>query len=173
MCADGEPASAGRRAPVIGVMGGGDVPPPVLVLAEKVGRRIANEGWILLNGGRDAGVMRASARGASDAGGTVVGVLPGCDGSGAAPGLTVAIVTGLGDARNAVNVLSSSVVIALSGGAGTLSEIALAAKSRKPLILLGWPEGSLAEVAGPLVTRAADVDEAIVDARRFLAESAP
>jgi len=148
-------------------MGGGSVPEAIERLAFELGRAVAREGWILLNGGRDAGVMAASARGARAEDGLVVGILPGHDAEGAAPDLTVAIVTGLGDARNVVNVLSSDMVVALPGGAGTLSEIALALKSGRPVVLLGWPEGSLAELDAD-VDRVASVREAIERVRSRL-----
>lgn len=156
------------RAPVVGVMGGGRVPAGIERLAEELGRAIAREGWVLLNGGRDAGVMAASARGAREADGLVVGILPGADRAGASPDLTVAVVTGLGDARNAVNVLSSDVVLALPGGAGTLSEIALAVKAERPLVLVGWPEGSFPELGGSLLRRTPTVEDAIAATRTFL-----
>ncbi len=126
------------RKPVIGVMGGGVADAATTALAEELGEAIAREDWILLNGGRDTGVMAASARGAARAGGLVLGILPGRDLAGAAPDLTIGIPTGLGDARNVINVLASDVVVALPGGAGTLSEIALALKNERPLLLLGW-----------------------------------
>ena len=155
----------GRRA-VVGVMGGGTADERVLEMAEELGRLIAERGWVLLNGGRDAGVMAASAKGADEAGGLVVGVLPGADRTGATPHLGVAIVTGLGMARNAVNVLSSDVVIALPGGAGTLSEIALARKAGRPLVLLGWAQAAAA--TGPADLATDDPDEALeFAARRF------
>lgn len=134
--------------PVIGVMGGGDEDPTALELAERVGELIADRGWILLNGGRPAGVMQASTRGAKRAGGTVIGVLPTRDKGSAAAGVDVAIVTGMGDGRNVINVLSSDVVIALPGGMGTVSEVALAIKTGRPVILLGL------EVDGPPFARA-------------------
>ncbi len=129
------------RKTVVGVMGGADAGAEVCALARELGRRIAERGWVLLNGGRDAGVMRASAAGAHEVGGTVIGILPDADTSRAAPGLDFAIVTGMGDARNLINVLSSDVVIACPGGAGTLSEVALALKSGRRVILLGWDAG--------------------------------
>lgn len=126
---------------VIGVMGGADVPVEVMVLAEELGRRVAEKGWILLNGGRDCGVMQASAKGAFEAGGLTVGILPGTNLEGVSPWVRVPVVTGMGDARNAINVLSSRVVVALAGGAGTLSEIALAVKSNIPVLLLSFDPG--------------------------------
>jgi uncharacterized protein (TIGR00725 family) len=155
---------------VIGVMGGGTADERVLDDARRVGRLIAENGWVLLNGGRNAGVMAASARGAAEAGGLVVGVLPDRDWECIAPDVDVPVLTGMGDARNAVNVLSSRVVVALPGGAGTLSEIALALKSGRPVITVGYPlgdefaryreDGHLIEVASP--------DEAIAEAQLLL-----
>jgi hypothetical protein len=127
------------RKPVIGVMGGSAVPPEVEKTAFALGQAIAQRGWILLNGGRNCGVMAASARGARQAGGMTIGILPDRDALAATPDLDVAVVTGMGDARNLINVLSSDVVIALPGGAGTASEVALALKNGKRVILLGFP----------------------------------
>jgi len=126
---------------IIGVMGGAFVDEAVASSAYELGRLVAENGWVLLNGGRDAGVMRASARGAGDAGGLVVGILPSDDTKGVAPWVDVAIPTGMGDARNAINVLASHVVVALAGGPGTVSEIALALKSGRNVVLLGFPLG--------------------------------
>lgn len=153
------------RRLVVGVMGGARATPEVTALAGELGAAIAAQGWILLNGGRDRGVMEASARGAAEAGGLVVGILPGRDRTGASPHLTVAVVTGLGDVRNAVNVLSADVVVALPGGAGTLSEIALADKADRPVVLLGWDPGRPADLAAD--ARVATVAEAIEAVRRL------
>jgi hypothetical protein len=117
-------------------MGGSNVDEQVYALARELGARIAERGWILLNGGRNTGVMAASAEGAKQSGGTVIGILPDRSTKRASPHVDVAIVTGLGDARNLINVLSSDVVIACPGGLGTLTEIALALKNRKPVVLL-------------------------------------
>jgi uncharacterized protein (TIGR00725 family) len=155
---------------VVGVMGGSRVDEPVLEMARRVGGLIAEAGWILLNGGRDAGVMAASARGAADAGGVVVGVLPGDGWDAVAEGVQIPVLTGMGDARNQVNVLSSRVVIALQGGAGTISEVALALKAGRPVVTLGFPlgdafaefyrRGRIIDTAGP--------EEAVAIARWFL-----
>ncbi|MGQ0649852.1 MAG: cytochrome [Gemmatimonadaceae bacterium] len=126
------------RRSVIGVMGAGEgASLHDLALAEELGRLVAAQGWALLTGGRDAGVMRAASRGAkSVAGSLVIGVLPSESGP-VASDVDVAIFTGLGHARNAVNVLSSDVVVACGvGGPGTGSESALALKMGHPLILL-------------------------------------
>jgi hypothetical protein len=124
------------RKPVIGVMGGAIVTDDVYAMATELGRLVAERGWVLLNGGRNNGVMAASAAGASAAGGTVIGILPDRTTDAASPDLDIAVVTGLGDGRNVINVLSSDVVVACPGGLGTLSEIALALKNGKPVIVL-------------------------------------
>lgn len=123
---------------IIGVMGGSTASQETQKLARELGRAIAQNGWVLLNGGRNGGVMAASAAGARAGGGLVIGVLPDKSAIGACPDLDVAIVTGMGDARNAINVLSSDVVIAMAGGLGTLSEVALALKVGKHVVALGF-----------------------------------
>jgi uncharacterized protein (TIGR00725 family) len=123
---------------IIGVMGGSVADYETLEAARELGRLIALEGWVLLNGGRDAGVMHASAEGAQEAGGLVVGVLPDEGTMLTAPGVDIPIYTGMGDARNVINVLSSRVVIAMHGGAGTVSEIAHALKLGRPVITISF-----------------------------------
>lgn len=154
---------------VIGVMGGGVADEATHALARHTGALIAAEGWVLLNGGRDSGVMAASAAGAAEAGGLVVGVLPGDDFSGVAPGIDIAIPTGMGDARNVINILASHVVIALPGGAGTISEVAHALKAGRPVVLLGWDPGEALRRAGAAhLAFASTPGEAIAAAKRFL-----
>ncbi len=126
---------------IVGVMGGAVASDEVVELAYFIGRLIAEHDLVLLNGGRDAGVMAASARGAAEAGGLVVGILPGETTDGVAPGVDIAVPTGMGDARNAVNVLASHVVIALPGGGGTISEVALALKAGRPVVTIGLDLG--------------------------------
>ena len=127
-----------NRPLIIGVMGGGTTGATELEDAYTLGTLIAKQGWILLNGGRDSGVMAASAKGASDQGGLTVGILPGSSAKDASKYIRIPIITGLGNARNCINVLSSDVVVACPGGMGTLSEIALALKCSKPVILLNY-----------------------------------
>jgi uncharacterized protein (TIGR00725 family) len=81
--------------------------------------------------------MEAACRGAHAAGGTTVGILPGADRAAANPFVDVAIPTGLGEARNALVVRSADALVAVGGGYGTLSEIALALKAGKPVVGLG------------------------------------
>lgn len=145
-------------------MGGGTVPDEVEAMAEAIGAAIAEAGWVLLNGGRAVGVMDASARGATQAGGLTVGILPdrGHGRGQTSEHVQIPIYTGLGDARNAVNVLSSDVVVALPGGPGTLSEVALALKARKHVVLVAWEDSGLLErMGGDHVHVADDVDAAM------------
>ncbi len=119
-------------------MGGGKVAEQVRTNAYTLGSLIAKQGWILLNGGRQAGVMSASASGAHEAGGLTIGILPDNTARSADAHIQIPIVTGMGNARNCINVLSSDVVVACPGGMGTLSEIALALKCQKPTLLLNY-----------------------------------
>ena len=132
----------GRRKPVVGVMGGSMASEEVFAVAHRLGSLIARRGWVLLNGGRDTGVMAASARGAKEANGIVIGILPDRTTGKASPDLDFAVVTGMGDGRNVINVLSSDVVIACAGALGTMSEVALALKNDKRVILLGLEVGA-------------------------------
>ena len=104
-------------------------------IAFETGQIIALLGHVTLSGGRKYGVMDAVLSGAKNQNGLTVGVLPGKDTGDMSPYVDVPIVTGMGHARNAINILSSDVVIAIGEGAGTLSEIALTLKSGKPIIL--------------------------------------
>ena len=117
----------------VAVIGSADCGADVAALAERVGEEIARHGAVLICGGR-GGVMEAACRGARSAGGTTVGILPGTDRSQANPYVDVPIVTDLGEARNALVVRSVDAVIAVSGGYGTLSEIALALKMGRPVV---------------------------------------
>src|SRR5688572_19401151 len=126
------------RRPVIGVMGAGEPGPGSLAAAGELGKLIAERGWIVLTGGRPEGVMAAASAGAKQVRGSLtVGILPAASG-GAGPDVDLAVFTGMGEARNAINVLTSDVVVACGvEGPGTVSEIALALKAEKPVILLG------------------------------------
>ena len=126
----------------IGVMGPRSCSPGEARTARAVGRRIAEGGGIVICGG-GSGVMEAAARGAKEAGGTVVGILPSDDEADANPYVDIPVVTGLGNARNAINVLTSHALIAIAGGPGTLSEIALALKTGTPVVGLNTWEFSI------------------------------
>ena len=122
----------------IGVVGAGQCPPSIAQLAEAVGHAVATAGAVLISGGL-GGVMEAAARGARQAGGLSVGILPGPSHRDANPFVDISIVTDLGHARNALVVRSSHAVIALPGEYGTLSEVALALKMGLPVVgLQSW-----------------------------------
>ncbi len=126
-----------KKPRIIGVMGGGVVSQADAERAYELGRLIAENGWVLLNGGRRAGIMEASARGAAEAGGLTIGILPDDrDHPGVSEHIQIPVFTGMGNARNVINVLSSHVIVACPGGAGTLSEISLALKVNRPVIQL-------------------------------------
>lgn len=127
--------SGGRRLQ-IAVAGGGACDRPTARLARAVGRELAAARAVMVCGGL-GGVMAAAARGAAEAGGTVVGILPGSDASAGNRHLSIAIPTGLGHARNVLVVAAGDAVIALPGGPGTLSEVALARVLGRPVVGLG------------------------------------
>ncbi len=125
------------REKIIGVMGPGEQATATdLQNAYELGKAIAQQGWVLLTGGRNVGIMDAASRGAKSANGLSIGILPGNNTNGVSKAVDIAIATDLGNARNNINVLSSDVVIACGISAGTASEIALALKSQKKVILL-------------------------------------
>jgi uncharacterized protein (TIGR00725 family) len=117
----------------VAVVGASSCDQETAALAEETGAGIARRGGVVICGG-GGGVMEAAARGAQSAGGTVLGILPGDNPRGGNHHLTLAVATGLGEARNAVIARSADVVIAVGGEYGTLSEVALALKMGKPVI---------------------------------------
>ncbi|MFV9505268.1 MAG: TIGR00725 family protein [Oscillochloridaceae bacterium umkhey_bin13] len=144
-----------ERATVIAVCGSGAEDAHLNTQAEAVGRLIAQRGATLICGGL-GGVMAAACRGASQAGGLTVGILPSADPTTANPHVQVAVATGLGHARNAIIVQSAAAVIAIGGEYGTLSEIALARKVGRPVVGLdSWPLGE------PHLTTAGDPETAV------------
>jgi uncharacterized protein (TIGR00725 family) len=111
--------------PYIAVIGASQPTPEQEQAAEDVGRGLGAAGCIVITGGR-GGVMAAASRGAHAAGATVIGILPGTNRRDANEWVTIALPTGLGDVRNALVARTADAVIAIGGGYGTLSEIALA-----------------------------------------------
>lgn len=152
------------RKPVIAVVGVGRDVEPAVSNARKLGRLIAENGWVLITGGRNAGVMKAANEGAKEAGGLTIGILPNADAE-VSPAVDVAIVTDTGQARNNIIVLSADVVVACGvDGAGTASEVALALKNGKHVILLGASEEAKAffrTVGNDRVRVAASPEEAV------------
>ncbi len=121
------------RAPLVAVVGGSTCTGTEAEWAAAVGRLVAERGAILVCGGL-GGVMEAAARGAKQAGGLTIGILPGDDPGAANPYIDVAIATGMGEMRNTLIVRAAGAVIAIGGGWGTLSEIALARRIETPVV---------------------------------------
>lgn len=146
---------------VIGVMGPAACDPQTAEISRSIGRGIAERGGVLLCGGR-SGVMEAAAAGAREAAGLTIGILPGINARESAPNpyIDIALFTGLGEARNWLNVCASDAIIAIGGGFGTLSEIALALKAQKPVILVGSWRFEIEGVV-PNVPRASSASEAV------------
>ncbi len=118
----------------------GTVSEEELILAETVGRHLGERGCTLVCGGLGGG-MEAACRGAKRAGGVTIGIIPGYDERDANPWIDHVICTGMGQARNAIVVASGQALIAVGGGWGTLSEIALALRLGRPVVLLGgWTD---------------------------------
>lgn len=121
---------------VVSVIGGGSCPPEDYACAREVGRLLAERGYVVVTGGL-GGVMEAASRGASEAGGEVIGVLPGIVRSEANPYVSIALTTGMRDARNLIVATSGHAVVAVGGSFGTLSEIAFALKHGRRVIGIG------------------------------------
>jgi uncharacterized protein (TIGR00725 family) len=139
------------RSRQIAVVGGGADDSELATLAEDVGRRVAAAGAVLVCGGL-GGVMEAAARGAREAGGDVLGVLPTESPDDANPHVTHAVATGMGHARNLAVVASADAVIAIGGEWGTLAEIAFARRLERPVVALSsWTvsgRGEMREAPG-------------------------
>lgn len=120
----------------VSVCGPRDAASDEVANAREIGRRLAERGAAVICGGY-SGVMAAVSEGAASAGGLVVGILSGRDRAGADENLTLAIPTGLADARNAVIALAGDAVIVVGGSWGTLSELALAMREGKTVVQLG------------------------------------
>ncbi len=144
----------------IAVVGSGDPDEKNEKIAYELGTLIAKKGAILLCGGL-GGVMDAAAKGAADAGGTSIGILPGNNRAGSSPHLSFALSTGLGEARNTVIVKSADAVIAVGGEYGTLSEIAFALKTHKPVIGINAWQLFKEGYEDKSIVRAKDSSEAI------------
>jgi uncharacterized protein (TIGR00725 family) len=149
------------RTPYVAVIGPGDASPDELHAAEEIGAGLADAGAVVVTGGL-GGVMEAACRGARSRRGHTLGILPGEDRDAANGWVEIAIATGLGELRNGLVVRAADAVMAIGGGHGTLSEIALALKLGRPVVGVGtWdihgvehvstPEEALGRVATLLV----------------------
>ncbi len=123
------------RKKMIAVIGGGEVVEQIRRQAHAVGRLIAEQGAVVVTGGL-GGVMEAACKGAREAGGETIGILPGSDAAEANPYVTLPIVTGMSEARNAIIARTAQALIAVGGEYGTLSEIAFGLKFGKRVISL-------------------------------------
>ena len=160
------PAAYTRRLPdaasaYVAVVGPAEASASERAAAREVGELLAARGAVLVCGGL-GGVMEAACEGARRGGGIAVGLLPGADRAAGNAHLTVAIATGIGELRNGLVVRAADVVVGIGGGYGTLSELALAARTRTPVVLLdSWglhgPDGR----ERPLGVRAAGAREAV------------
>lgn len=143
--------SAHTRQRVAAIVGGSSGSTALLAAAEAIGRGLVEAGFCIATGGR-TGVMEAASRGGRQAErwtpGRVIALLPTLDADHANPYADVVIPTGLQFARNTLVVASGDVVVAIGGGAGTMSEIALAWQHDKPIVALDIGEGWSAKLAG-------------------------
>ena len=126
---------ANRHRQPVAMIGPGDGGSKECEAAEWVAQRLASAGMAIVCGGR-GGVMEAASRGAAKAGGYVIGFLPEEDASAANEWLTLALPTGMGEMRNALIARSALCLVAIGGGMGTLSEMALGLKWGKPVFTL-------------------------------------
>jgi hypothetical protein len=152
-----------RRPPVIiGVMGSHEEGHSLADEARRLGREIARRGYVLLTGG-GTGLMKAASEGAWREGGLVLGILPN-DRRTLVPGypnefVDIPVFTGMREARNVINAKTPDVLVALSGGLGTLSEIAVAVRVGTPVIGLHCPPFSC---EGPVDFTAAETVEEVL-----------
>lgn len=126
---------------IVGIMGPGEnARPEENEMAFALGKAVAEHGWIVLTGGRSFGIMEAAMKGAHEAKGLTIGVLPTDDAHNSSDAADIKILTGMGSARNVINVLSSHILVVIGMAAGTASEVALAIKANKKIILLHQDE---------------------------------
>jgi uncharacterized protein (TIGR00725 family) len=152
----------------VGVAGASQPDASLVAPAEVLGRRLAEGGAVLVCGG-GFGVMAAVCKGARQAGGTTVGLLPGLDRHSGNPDLTVALPTGLEQGRNLLLVRASDALVAVGGGFGTLSEVALALRTGVPVVgLATWSlqlDGRPVD-AFPVAADAEDAARLVLEAAR-------
>ncbi len=149
----------------IAVIGGNTCSPRHYKIAYQLGKLIAQEGWILICGGR-SGVMEAACKGAKENSGLTVGILPGYDTGDANPYLDVKLPTGLGYARNVLVVRAADVLVAIDGHYGTLSEIAFAFNEEK--VVFGIETWKIKGVVAVSSARSA-----IAKIKKYLKENGP
>jgi len=139
----------------VGIIGDSAERPELNKIAEKMGMLIAKEGYTLITGGRQ-GIMQAASRGAKSLNprpetSRVIGILPGIDETGSNPYIDYVIPTGVGWARNQIVVLSSDIVVAIGGGAGTLCELSYSWVYKKPILAFTGMDGWSNNLAGKII----------------------
>jgi uncharacterized protein (TIGR00725 family) len=157
---------------IVGVIGPGEsATPEDNELAFELGRGIAKNGWVVLTGGRNFGVMDAAMKGARDAGGLTVAILPDDNDRESSDNADIKIVTGMGSGRNIINALSSKILVVVGMAAGTSSEVSHALKAGRKVILLNQDETTVRffkKVGGYKVMVASTVDEALAMVKDYL-----
>jgi uncharacterized protein (TIGR00725 family) len=153
---------------LIGVIGGDEAGGDALRIAFEVGREIASRGHVLVSGGRD-GVMRESCRGAKEAGGLTVGILPGDDASDANEFIDIPIITGIGFARNTIVARTANALIAIDGSYGTLSEIAFGFTAGRHIVGLNTWQLRDSDGNEPPIERVETAAEAVAACERAVA----
>lgn len=137
--------SDGHSGVLVGVSGGSTIDAPLAMTAETLGEGLAGRGAAVMSGGLD-GVMEAASRGAKRADGVTIGLLPGSDPASANPHVDVPVATGWLEGRNFLLGLLSDGLVAVNGGYGTLSEVALARKLGRPVVGLHTADWGLPDV---------------------------
>lgn len=138
-----------KRKPIVAVIGASQSTQQDEEYAYEIGRLLAQENWILINGGLE-GVMEASAKGASLEKGIVVGILPGPEASAANAYITIPLATNMFWGRNAIIAQAADIFVAIGGSYGTLSEIALALAHKKKVFgLNSWEIEGVTKVSHP------------------------
>ncbi|MGD9544564.1 MAG: TIGR00725 family protein [Methylocystis sp.] len=162
---------------ILGIMGPGEkATADNLEWAYEIGKLAARAGYVVLTGARRSGVMEAGLRGAKDAGGQTIGILPSKSKSDASPFADLVVVTGLNSARNYINALTADVMVVCGVEAGTLSEIALALKEQKHVVLITENERAsafLKDLSKEFVHVAAAPEEAMAIVNALLKNAAP
>lgn len=153
------------RKKIVGVMGPGEgASEEICRQAYELGCLVGDAGHVLLTGGRPSGVMEAALQGARSRGGLTLGILPDDDSRSASEYADLVVVSGMGSARNNINVLTGDVIVAVGMGAGTASEVCLALKASRQVVLVKASSVSRAffqELAPGRVRFAEDAREAM------------
>ncbi len=157
---------------IVGIMGPGEnATPEENEWAYALGAAVARKGWVVLTGGREFGVMEAALKGAADNGGLTIGILPSDNPTGSSRYARIKILTGMGSARNNINILSSHILVVIGMAAGTASEVALAIKAGKRIILYRPDELTLSffrKIGTYRILIAMSVDEVLAQIEDFI-----